>query len=238
MRATQSTVAVTTGELGMGARFGGVRLAGFAGVLSIVLGIAGSVVDEMRTFPGTRSTPAQIAAYAGAHRPALLVAMLLSTAAVGLWLLFGIGVWRWLQEATGSESVLSGCFLVGLVSFVTLLLVGFTSFMVLVYRAPAASDPRLLYDLAFGLLAMSGVPTALALASYAALAFSSDRLPDSTAVLAVVAALAHLVLLASLVITSGFFSLQGGVIIAIPATLFAWILFTSIALLRTPLEVN
>jgi hypothetical protein len=33
-------------------------------------------------------------------------------------------------------------------------------------------------------------------------------------------------------ITSGFFSLEGGVIIAIPATLFAWITGTSIALLR------
>jgi hypothetical protein len=48
-----------------------------------------------------------------------------------------------------------------------------------------------------------------------------------------VAALAHLVLLASLVITSGFFSLEGGVVIAIPATLFAWIVGTSIVLLRT-----
>ena len=45
------------------------------------------------------------------------------------------------------------------------------------------------------------------------------------------AALAHLVLLASLVITSGFFSLEGGVIIAIPAVLFAWILGTSIAMI-------
>jgi hypothetical protein len=51
-----------------------------------------------------------------------------------------------------------------------------------------------------------------------------------------VAALAHLVLLASLVITSGFFSLEGGVIIAIPATLFAWILGTGIVLLRRQIK--
>jgi hypothetical protein len=41
-----------------------------------------------------------------------------------------------------------------------------------------------------------------------------------------------IVLLASLVIPSGFFSPQGGVIIAIPAILFAWITGTSIVLLR------
>jgi hypothetical protein len=163
----------------------------------------------------------------------LLIAMILSTAAVWLWLIFGVGVWTWLRETTGNASLLSVCFLVGLVSFVTLLLAGFTSFFVLVYRAGEVSDPRLLYDLAFGLLAMSGAPTALALGSYATQVFRDSRLPGWTAWVAVVAALAHLVLLASLVITSGFFSLEGGVIIAIPATLFAWIIGTSIVLLRT-----
>ena len=107
--------------------------------------------------------------------------MVLNTAAVGLWLVFGAGVWLWLRETAGGESILSVCFLIGLVSFVTLLLAGFTAFFVLVYRAPEVSDPRLLYDLSFGLLAMSGIPTALALGSYAALAFDTDRLPGWTA---------------------------------------------------------
>jgi hypothetical protein len=117
-------------------------------------------------------------------------------------------------------------------SFVTLLFAGFTAFFVLVYRAPEASDPRLLYDLAFGLLAMSGAPTALALGSYAAHVFRGHRLPGWTAWLAAVAALAHVALLASLVLTSGFFSLTGAVIIATPATLFAWIVGTSVVMLR------
>jgi hypothetical protein len=221
-------MAITTGEQTNGATYSMIKLAGLAGVISIVLGIA----DEMQTFPGTRASAGEIAGYVGAHRSALLVAMVLSTIAVGLWLAFGVGVWAWLRERTGSVSVLSVCFLVGLVSFVTLLLAGFTVAFVLFYRAPNAPDPRLLYDLAFGLLAISGVPTALALGSYAAQVFSDSRLPTWSAWVAVVAALAHLVLLASLVITSGFFSLEGGVIIAIPAILFAWILGTSIVLLR------
>jgi hypothetical protein len=209
-----------------------IKLAGLAGLVSIALGIAGAIVDEMQTFPGTGASASEIASYVDAHRSALLVAMVLSTAAVGLWLAFGVGVWVWLRETTGSVSVLSVCFLVGLVSFVTLLLAGFTVAFVLFYRAPNAPDPRLLYDLGFALLAMSGVPTALALGSYAAQVLHDNRLPTWTAWVAVVAALAHLLLLASLVIPSGFFSLQGGVIIAIPAILFAWITGVSIVLLR------
>jgi hypothetical protein len=208
-----------------------IKLAGIAGLVSIALGIAGSIVDEMQTFPPTRASASEIASYVDAHRSALLVAMLLSTAAVGLWLAFGVGVWLWLRETTGSVSVVSMCFLAGLVSFVTLLLAGFTVAFVLFYRAPNAPDPRLLYDLAFGLLAMSGVPTALALGSYAAQVFNDSRLPTWTAWIAAVAALTHLVLLASLVIPSGFFSLEGGVIIGIPAMLFAWIAATSIVMM-------
>jgi hypothetical protein len=137
-----------------------------------------------------------------------------------------------MRETAGGDSFLSTCFLVGLVSFVTLLFAGFTSFLVLVYRAPVPSDPRLLYDLAFALLAMSGIPTALALGAYATHVFRDRLLPAWTAWIAVAAALANLALLASLVVRSGFFSLEGGVIIAIPGMLFVWILAMSIVLLR------
>ena len=210
-----------------------IKLAGIAGLLSIALGVTGLIVDQMWTFPGTGSTAAEIAAFGGTHRSALLAASVLNTLAVGLWLVFGVGVWEWLREVTEGTSFLSTCFLVGFVSFVTLLLAGFTSLFILAYRAPEVSDPRLLYDLATGLLAMSGVPTALALGSYAVLAFGTgDRgLPGWTGWVAAFGALAHLVLLASLAITSGFFSLEGGVIIAIPGTLFAWILGMSVVMI-------
>ncbi len=224
-------MASTTRERTGSASYSTIKLAGLAGLVSIALGIAGAIVDQMWAFPETGATAGEIAVYVGAHRSALLVAMVLSTAAVGLWLAFGVGVWLWLRETGGSASVLSVCFLVGLVSFITLLLAGFTAAFVLFYRAPNAPDPRLLYDLAFGLLAMSGVPTALALGSYAGQVFGDSRLPAWTAWVAAVAALAHIALLASFVIPSGFFSLEGGVIIAIPATLFAWITVTSIAMM-------
>lgn len=201
----------------------GIKLAGLAGLLSIALGIVALPVDQMWTFPMTGAPTGEVAAFAAANRTELLVAMVLNTIAVGLWLVFGAGVWLRLRQVAGSESILPACFLAGLVSFVTLLLAGFTVFFVLAYRAPEAPDPRLLYDLSFALLAMSGIPTALALGSYATLVFQSDSLPRWTAWVATVAALAHLLLLASLVIRSGFFSLEGGVTIAIPGALFAWI---------------
>jgi hypothetical protein len=186
----------------------------------------------MWTIPGTDATAGEIAGFVDTHRSALLIALVLTTIGVSLWLVFGVGVWLSMRATASDESFLAACFLAGFVSFVTLLFAGFTSFLVLVYRAPAASDPRLLYDLSFGLLAMSGVPTALALCAYATQVFRDGRLPGWTAWVAVAAALANLVLLASLVIRSGFFSLEGGVTIAIPAILFAWITGTSIVLLR------
>jgi hypothetical protein len=207
------------------------ELAGFAGILSFALGVAGVIVGRMWAFPGTGATAGEIAGFVDAHRSALLADMVLTTAAVWLWLVFGAGVWLRLRKAAGSESFLPTSFLAGLVGFVTLLLAGFACFIVLVYRAPETSDPRLLYDLSFGLLAMSGAPTALALVSYAAVVLGSDSLPRWTAWLGVAAALAHIMLLASLLITSGFFSLEGGVTIAIPATLFAWIVGTSVAMM-------
>lgn len=210
----------------------GIKLAGIAGLLSIVLGIVALPVDQMWTFPGTNATAGEVAAFAQANRVELFVAMVLNTIAVGLWLVFGAGVWLRLRQVADAESILPACFLVGLISFVTLLLAGFTVFFLLTYRAPEALDSRLLYDLSFALLAVSGIPTALALGSYAALVFRSDSFPHWTASVATVAALAHLLLLASLVIRGGFFSLEGGVTIAIPATLFAWIAGTSLTMLR------
>ena len=146
-------------------RYPSTKLAGVAGVVAIVFGLAVGVVAQMWRFPGTGSTAAEITVFVHTHRPALRVAMVLATTSVSLWLVFGAGVWLRLRQAADTESLLSACFAFGLVVFVTLLLAGFTSFFVLTYRAPAVSDARLLYDIAFGLLALSGAPTALALGS-------------------------------------------------------------------------
>jgi hypothetical protein len=214
------------------------RVAAAAGALGFVLAVVGSGVlgafegSSLFQFPGTGSSSAEFAAFAAEHRSLGLAAMVLNSLAVGLWVLFGAGVWIKLRE--GGESFLSACFALGVAGFVTLIFAGFVPFFVLAYRGGDVTDPRLLYDLTFGMLAMSGVPTAVALGSYAALVFRTGRLPRWTAWLAAIGACAHVLLLASLVVTGGFFSLEGQVITAIPATLFIWILGTSVAMVRRP----
>jgi hypothetical protein len=209
------------------------RLAGAAGLVGCALGMAGGLVVDILHAPATTASAAEIVESVEGDRTALLVGTLLSTAAVSLWLVFGAGVWLRLRRASGPESLASACFAFGFVGFVALLFAGFTAFLVLVYRGAHVGDPRLLYDLTFGLLAMSGAPTAIALGSYAALVFRSTALPLWTAWLGVVGALAHVALLGSFVVSEGFFSLEGQVITALPGTLFMWIIGTGIAMLAT-----
>jgi hypothetical protein len=210
------------------------KLAGGAGVLGVVCGSIGGLTADMFDFPATGATAAQIVAFNEEHRTALLVSMLFNTTAVTLWLVFGAGVWLRLRQAAGGDGLPAACFAFGFVAFVTLLFAGFVPAFLLAYRGAEVTEPRLLYDAAFGLLAMSGAPTALALGAYAAFVFKAGQFPRWTAELAVLGAAAHIALFASFLVEDGFFSLQGEVIIAIPATLFLWIIGTGIAMLAAP----
>jgi hypothetical protein len=131
-----------------------------------------------------------------------------------------------------ADGFLSSCFAFGMVATVTLLLTGFTALWVLTYRNATTGDARLLYDLTFGMLAMSGAPTAIALAAYGALILQTAALPRSTAWFAIIAAIAHVALLGTFLSSSGFFSLEGQVITVIPGTLFVWIAYTGVTMLR------
>jgi hypothetical protein len=157
--------------------------------------------------------------------------MTLNTIGVTLWLVFGVGVWLRLRAAAGKDEFLPACFGFGLAGFTTLILAGFVPFFVFAQRLPAPPEPSLLYDLTFGMLAMSSAPTVVACSAYAALIFRTAALPRWTAWLAAIAAAAHVVLLASFLVSDGFFSLEGQVITVIPGTLFVWILGTGIAML-------
>jgi hypothetical protein len=209
------------------------RVVGAIGVLGFLVPALSSVfLAPTWDFPATDASGTAVAAYVAEHRDALLAGVVLNAVGVTLWGMFGVGVWLRLRDATDGGSYASACFLFGVVSFVTILLVGFVVFLVLAYRDARVSDPRSLYDLAFALLAMSGLPTAVALGSYASITFRTRHLPSWTAVVAAVGAAAHVVILASFVVDRGFFSLEGQVITVVPATLFFWILATAIAMLR------
>lgn len=207
-------------------------LGGLAGVAGVGVPFIGLGVLPIWRFPATTASSEQIAAFAAQHRAASQLMMLLYTVGVTLWLVFGASIWARLRAMLSSESDLPTVFGAGLVGFVTLLMAGFVAFDVLVYR-PDVSDARVLYDLTFGMLAMSGLPTAICLAAFSVAVHKHEILPGYTAHLATLAAVAHVLLLLSFVVGSGFFSLEGAVITVIPATLWAWILATGIALLRS-----
>jgi hypothetical protein len=79
---------------------------------------------------------------------------------------------------------------------------------------------------------MSGMPTVVALASFAVAVYVHRILPRFTAHLAVAAAAAHLLLLAAFIAHDGPLSLEGFSITGIPALLWAWILATALAMPR------
>jgi hypothetical protein len=201
-------------------------------VLGIAVPFVGLVILPIWQFPSTAATAASVSAFVAEHRPALKAMMLLYTLGVGLWFVFGAAVWSRMKESSPSTSLLPTCFAAGLIGYVTLLLAGFVAFDVLTYRDVDPHVGQALYDLTFGLLAMSGVPTAIALFAYAAAVRNSAVLPRRTGRLAAITAAAHLLLLASFVVTSGFLSLEGLVIAAVPALLWVWIADTAAALLR------
>lgn len=150
-----------------------------------------------------------------------------------LWLIFGAAVWAYLRNRLAAGSTLAAGFAAGLVGFITLIFSGFTAFDLLLYRHRSAESSALLYDLTFGLLAMSGIPTAVASGSFAVAVYVHRMLPRSTAHLAVIATAGHLSLIAAFIAHGGLLSLEGLLTTAgIPILLFAWILRTALAMPR------
>ncbi|MBV8788130.1 MAG: hypothetical protein JOZ00_15750 [Mycobacterium sp.] len=185
--------------------------------------------------PGTQTSGTDLAHWAATHHDRLVVMMLLNTTGVMLWFVFGAAVWTYLRDRLPARSMLPACFAAGLVGFATLILAGFTAFDVLLYRDRRPELSTLLYDLAFGSLAMSGVPTAVSLASFAIAVYTYQVLPRHTAHLAIAAAAAHPILLAAFIADNGPLSLQGlSTTTGIPIFLFAWILATGLAMPRKP----
>ena len=149
--------------------------------------------------PTTSASGAEVARYFAQHQAALRGTLVLDTIGVTLWMVFGGAVWLRLRRASASDTLATSLFGVAFTAMGVLLMTGFTCAFVLAYRAPDAVTARVLYDLTFGLLAMSGMPAIIALIAYAAVALSTKRLPRRTAELAILTAAVHVLLLVSLV---------------------------------------
>jgi hypothetical protein len=223
-------IMITTGE-GRGAA----RAARWAGTLGVVIPAVAIPVYPIWSIPPTQTSGADIALWAAAHHDRLVITQLLYTVGVALWLVFGAAVWTHLRNRLPAGSPLATAFGVGLVGLVTLILSGFTAFDLLLYRPRSAELSGLLYDLTFGLLAVSGIPTAVALGSFAIAVYRHRLLRQSTAHLAAIAAAGHVFLLAAFIAPIGPLSLQGFLVTwGIPLLLFAWIGHTARAI--TPIS--
>jgi hypothetical protein len=211
-----------------------VRYAGFAGVLSFGLLVVAGLISPLWNLPPTDAGIREIAQYAADHRGDLIAALYVFGLAMALFLFFAAGLYAWLREREPPPRVLSTAFAFGAISLATLVFAGFVPMSALAYRAPPL-EAQTLFDLAFGLLAFSGLPTAVALFAYAGLVLGSTRaLPAWTGWPALIAAVAHVAIAASFAFSHGFLSLEGAAIVVIPSTLFVWILATAIALVRVP----
>lgn len=216
----------------VGKPWGSARVARWTGAFGFVLPAATLLVYPIWSYPQTQTSGTDVALWAATHHDRLVVTQLLNTVGVTLWLVFGAAVWTYLRDRLPARSVLPACFAGSFVGCVILLLSGFTAFDLLLYRDHSAEMSTLLYDLTFGLLAMSGMPTVVALGSFAVAVYGHQVLPRYTAHLAIVGAAIHPLLLAAFIVEEGPLSLQGFSITAMPAFLFAWILGTALAMPR------
>lgn len=208
-----------------------VRVARWTGNLGVVIPAVAIAIYPIWLMPSTQTSGADIALWAAAHHGPLVITQVLYTVGVGLWLIFGAAVWTCLRDRLPAGSPLATGFGFGLVALATLVLSGFTAFDLLLYRPRSAELSTLLYDLAFGLLVMSGVPTAVALTCFAAAVYRHAVLRRSTAQVAALAAAGHVVLLVGFIAPTGPLSLQGALTVwGIPLLLFAWIGHTAQAI--------
>lgn len=190
------------------------------------------MVYPIWSYPGTQTTGADVALWAATHHDRLVVTQVLNTVGVTVWFIFGAAAWTYLRDRLPANSTLPTCFAASFTGCATLLLSGFTAFNLLLYRPHIAETSILLYDLTFGLLAMSGMPTVVALGSFAVAVYVHGVLPRHTAHLAIAGAAVHPLLLLAFIVEDGPLSLQGFSITAMPAFLFAWILGTALAMPR------
>ncbi|ETA92400.1 hypothetical protein O982_23630 [Mycobacterium avium 10-5581] len=206
-------------------------MARWAGTLGVAIPAVAILIYPIWLVPPTQTSGGDVALWALAHHDRLVITQVLYTVGVGLWLVFGAAIWTHLRSGLPTGSPLAAGFGVGMVGLVTLILSGFTAFNLLLYRPRSAESSALLYDLTVGLLAMSGVPTVVALACFAIAVYRHQVLGRNCAHLATIAAVGHVLLLAAFIAPTGPLSLQGFLTVTgIPLLLFAWIGHTARAI--------
>jgi hypothetical protein len=209
------------------------RVIALTGIASFALIIvAAFVAPPLWNAPGTNATATHVAAYLQANHASTIASLYIYSLGMGLFLCFTGGLWSWLRQAEPDPQPLSAVFAFGAVALTVLILAAFATAGVMSYDPQQPAFAATLSDITFALLALSGIPTAVCLGAYAVLVLRHRCLPRWTGWLALLAVDAHILIAASFMSHGSFLSLEGTVIVAVPATFFAWILATSAALLR------
>jgi hypothetical protein len=209
-------------------------LASFVAIMVAAFVLARPLWDA----PGTKASGIEVAAYAHNEQGRELSSLLIYAVGIGLFLCFAASMWRWLCQIEPAPAPLSAVFAFGAVALVVLILAAFVTGGVLTYRMQQPAIAQVLRDVTFGLLAISGIPTAVCLGAYAQLIRRHGGLPVWTAWLAILGVIAHLFITASFIGHGSVLSVEGSVIVLVPGTFFAWILATSIALLTSAPKMN
>jgi len=204
------------------------RTTGLVGLLSFgLIGIASFIAPPLWEAKGTDSTGGAVVALVRGNSTRVTVSLFVYSLAIGLFLCFVAGLWNWFREHDDLSQVLPSIFALAGTALSVLILAGFVPIGVLGYRSEPASIASLLGDLTFGLLALSGIPTAACMSAYAVLVMRSGALPKWTAYLAAISSVAHVLIAASFLSHGSFLSLESKVIVWVPATFFLWIFATS-----------
>jgi hypothetical protein len=207
------------------------RIVALAGVASFSLIIAGALVAApLWNAPGTNASTARLVAYVHENRGRTLASLFVYSLGMGMFLCFAAGLWSWLRRFERQPQPLSSLFALAAVALAVLIFAAFATGGVASYRPQQPQLAALLTDVTFALLALSGIPTAVCLGAYATLVLKRRCLPAWTGWLALVAVDAHVLIAASFLSHGSFLSLEGTVIVAVPATFFAWILAVAAAL--------
>ena len=214
------------------------RLIAIAGLASfaLIMLAALAIAPPLWNAPAPTSPAAHVAAYLQTYHGRLLVSQLIYSLGMGLFLCFTAGLWSWLRQIEPAPETISAIFAFGAVALTLLIMASFATADVMSYRPQQPAFAVALTDTTFGLLALSGIPTAVCLGAYAAIVLRHRCLPTWTAWLALVAVDAHLLIAASFLSHGSLLGLEGAVIVLVPATFFAWIFATSVVLLRASIN--
>jgi hypothetical protein len=208
------------------------RAIGAISVVCFALLIVATLIEPLWDWPPTGASSAEVARFMAANRDGVIAAVTIYTLGMALYLAFCAALWSLMARRSDVSDMLATIFGASSVAQVAVVFAGFAPTLVLAYRAPEVAGARELRDLSFGILGLSGAPTAVALGAFAAIALRGRLIHAASTWLAVLAAVAHVAIVFTFAFESGFLSLEGFGIVAVPGTMFAWMLATAIALLR------